>query len=253
MFLRGIPELSLKMKRPPKVKNAASAARNAAGAGTGAPDFYRIAKVAPLPPSTPFKPAIQETKVVAGEDAAPRYIIQPLTLDHNNHDELEEFSFTGWTAEEPEEEIISVPFADPFGEDLFGRKEGATAVERKAPGSTDELVSGKQGVDRGEAPEASSHSRRLSSRRTEPSSSSSEETVAARVVSSSSGGEAISSSGQKLSNADISYLEYQNRILQSMFAESSQMHTNATSTGGEILGGRFLNEKQHSLQQRRVT
>ena len=51
MFLRGLPNLCSKMKRPPKVKSAAAAARNSAGATTGTPDFYRISRIAPLPPA----------------------------------------------------------------------------------------------------------------------------------------------------------------------------------------------------------
>eukprot|EP00980_Cylindrotheca_fusiformis_P013485 scaffold3437_cov113-Cylindrotheca_fusiformis.AAC.52 len=62
MFLRGLPNLCFDMKRPPKVKHAAAAARLAAGAGLGAPDFDRISKIAPLPQSFPFKPIMKDAK-----------------------------------------------------------------------------------------------------------------------------------------------------------------------------------------------
>jgi len=62
MFLRGIPNLSFEMRRPPKVKHAAAAARLASGAGFGAPDFDRINKIAPLPKSVQFKPVLKDAK-----------------------------------------------------------------------------------------------------------------------------------------------------------------------------------------------
>ncbi|CAJ1966300.1 unnamed protein product [Cylindrotheca closterium] len=62
MFLRGIPNLCFDMRRPPKVKHAAAAARLASGAGFGAPDFDRINKVAPLPKSVQFKPVLKDAK-----------------------------------------------------------------------------------------------------------------------------------------------------------------------------------------------
>lgn len=80
------------MKRPPKVKNAASAARNASGAGTGNPDFYNIAKIAPLPPSAPFRPVIKESKsgFDAGSSAVtPRYMIQPINVEEQEAGEEE--------------------------------------------------------------------------------------------------------------------------------------------------------------------
>lgn len=62
MFLRGLPNLCFEMRRPPKVKNAAAAARLAAGAGLGTPDFYQISKIAPLPPCIPFVPTVRDVK-----------------------------------------------------------------------------------------------------------------------------------------------------------------------------------------------
>jgi hypothetical protein len=55
LFLRGLPSLAYKMKRPPKEKNSAAAARTASGAtATECPNFLLIAKIAPLPPATPY-------------------------------------------------------------------------------------------------------------------------------------------------------------------------------------------------------
>jgi hypothetical protein len=55
LFLRGLPSLAYKMKRPPKEKNSAAAARNASGAtATECPNFLVIAKIAPLPPAAPY-------------------------------------------------------------------------------------------------------------------------------------------------------------------------------------------------------
>jgi hypothetical protein len=56
------------MKRPPKVKHAAAAARLAAGAGLGAPDFDRINKIAPLPASFCFKPILKDAKGISNHD-----------------------------------------------------------------------------------------------------------------------------------------------------------------------------------------
>ena len=75
MFLRGIPSLCFQMKRPPKVKSAAAAARNAASGGnvgvTGQPNFYRICKIAPLPPAAPFRPVIaQQTQEASSTKSA---------------------------------------------------------------------------------------------------------------------------------------------------------------------------------------
>jgi len=62
MFLRGIPNLCFEMRRPPKIKHAAAAARLDAGAGLGPPDFDRINKIAPLPRSVHFKPVLKDAK-----------------------------------------------------------------------------------------------------------------------------------------------------------------------------------------------
>jgi hypothetical protein len=56
------------MKRPPKIKHAAAAARLASGAGLGAPDFDRISKIAPLPASFYFKPILKDPKGVTNDE-----------------------------------------------------------------------------------------------------------------------------------------------------------------------------------------
>jgi hypothetical protein len=79
MFLRGLPTLCTKMKRPPnKFKSvaAAAAARNTTfGADSGTPDFYRISKIGPLPPAIPYLPdkkgfpiATERSQVFGDED-----------------------------------------------------------------------------------------------------------------------------------------------------------------------------------------
>ena len=81
MFLRGLPNLCAKMKRPPnKFKSAAApAARNTTfGAESGGtPDFYRICKIGPLPPATPYLPdkkgfpiATAQSQVFGDEDGS---------------------------------------------------------------------------------------------------------------------------------------------------------------------------------------
>jgi hypothetical protein len=208
LFLRGIPELSLKMKRPPKVRNAASAARNAAGAGTGNPDFYRIARIAPLPPSIPFLPVVKETKSASdGSSSAapnPRYVIQPLVLPVLNNEEgrkkktaeeLEDLHLAGWM---PPQEQPRVPglleIGDPFGNNYDGERRGSVVLQ----GDQDDEESrrsneGSAGTTRREVDQADST----------PASST---TTAAPPPTSTD-------SSQQLSKADIVYLAHQNRIL----------------------------------------
>jgi hypothetical protein len=118
MFLRGIPSLCFKMKRPPKVKSAAAAARNASGAGSGIPDFYRISKIAPLPPATPFRPIVQETKT---DDDCPRYEIETLKIEETTRSPLG--SRVEWLDAEPPDGI-GAPFPDPFEEEASARGSG---------------------------------------------------------------------------------------------------------------------------------
>ena len=56
MFLRGLPCLAYKMKRPPKTKNSAASVRSSHSGGfvSESPDFGRIAQIAPLPASFVF-------------------------------------------------------------------------------------------------------------------------------------------------------------------------------------------------------
>mmetsp|Transcript_49301 Transcript_49301/g.119538 ORF Transcript_49301/g.119538 Transcript_49301/m.119538 type:complete len:133 (-) Transcript_49301:292-690(-) len=59
MFLRGLPCLTYKMKRPPKTKNSAASVRSSHSGGlvSESPDFNRIAHIAPLPASFVFSAA----------------------------------------------------------------------------------------------------------------------------------------------------------------------------------------------------
>ncbi|KAG7343853.1 HSF-type DNA-binding protein [Nitzschia inconspicua] len=56
LFLRGLPTLAAKMRRPPKEKNSAASARSTSGASDdSSPNFHIISKIAPLPPNTPYR------------------------------------------------------------------------------------------------------------------------------------------------------------------------------------------------------
>jgi hypothetical protein len=68
------------MKRPPKIKHAAAAARLASGAGLGAPDFDRISKIAPLPASFYFKPILKDAKGITNDD---KYGLELLDADES--------------------------------------------------------------------------------------------------------------------------------------------------------------------------
>lgn len=180
MFLRGIPELCFRMKRPPKVKNAASAARNAAGAGMGVPDFYRINKIAPLPASEPFKPVIDETKA-GGEIATQRYIIEPLDASVTDSMTLDSSDEDGMNASWPLErymENIELPVADPF-EDSGSSPKNSEGGEKRA--ATTNLGEGEKDGEEKDTPKANS---------------------------ATGEGEIWS-----LSKADISYLSHQNQTL----------------------------------------
>jgi hypothetical protein len=67
MFLRGLPNLASKMKRPPKVKTPSANFTKQAGGdkgNPGNPDFYRISQISPLPLQVPSnqKARFAETK-----------------------------------------------------------------------------------------------------------------------------------------------------------------------------------------------
>jgi hypothetical protein len=208
MFLRGLPSLCLKMKRPPKGKSAApAAARNAAGAERSTPDFYRISRIAPLPPSTPFTPAVAQETTNANDDA-PRHAIESLEVEDTvNYDilggDIDDVQLmVGWPG--------NLPFSDPFEEDSSdsdsGRKrrkvESRDASNRKWPSQE----SGPQ-----------SGAKVLASRSTaadDTKSLTSVEKNNANVKTSSvedSSKEAEES--QQLTKADLCYLDHQNRIL----------------------------------------
>ena len=205
MFLRGIPELSLRMKRPPKVKNAASAARNAAGADMGTPDFYRIGKIAPLPPSIPFKPVIQESKGASGDNSgSTRLVILPLNSGEERPDELEDLSLSsGWGIAGAQSSGIAVTqgeFADPFQEEAQNPPGGGPALEgaegtNQEASRTDPVAAGSMGE---ETPEMNTQEGAYEQQT------------------------ATDSFNEQLSKADISYLAHQNRILLSHFGTMIQ-------------------------------
>ena len=91
MFLRGIPALCARMKRPPKTPLAAAEARNTAGATEGIPNFYRINQFAPLPANIAWLP--DSTKDMfsgpTGQLASPAVIVDRDTL-------LDESNFSSW-------------------------------------------------------------------------------------------------------------------------------------------------------------
>ncbi|KAL3927643.1 MAG: hypothetical protein SGBAC_013000 [Bacillariaceae sp.] len=104
MFLRGIPNLCFDMRRPPKVKHAAAAARLASGAGFGAPNFDRINKIAPLPKSVHFKPVLKDAKgnssekydleIIPDEDHDDDYMFQLAESSMPKHDADENVSLS---------------------------------------------------------------------------------------------------------------------------------------------------------------
>lgn len=207
MFLRGLPNLSFKMKRPPKVKSAAAAARNAAGAGSGTPDFYRISQIAPLPPSAPFRPVAQEAK---GDDDGPRYQIEPFSVEENQfpavagyNDSLQEMPILGWDVGA---DTDGMDFSDPFDE---GRLETREARRQSIPtGSLDSSNSSGGG----QSPQKRESQGNL--KMAPPGDGSIPD-----LTKSDDHGDLKPKAGdieshiQQLSKADISYLAHQNRIL----------------------------------------
>jgi hypothetical protein len=194
--LRGIPELSIKMKRPPKVRNAASAARNAAGAGTGNPDFYRIEKIAPLPPSAPFIPVVKESTKSASDCSSeaqkPRYVIQHLTENNEEGkkmEELEDIHLAGWMLEE-QTRMPDLEFDDPFENNPETEHQGVAPVQ----GKQDDGNRKSEGSGR------------------EEKENQTDATPATAILPANPSADRIY---QELSKADIGYLAHQNRILRS--------------------------------------
>ena len=193
MFLRGIPRLAFHMKRPPKVKNAASIARKQTGAGVGgSPDFYRISQIAPLPPVMPYKIKIKLSNL-RGHDGtsdammahfATRYVIEPLHVDA-----IEEDVDHQMLLDDPREgNLTPRSFVDTFNEG--GSDNNFEPVDCAASGSEESVMEGR-----------------------------------GRGASSSTRGSSMGPSSldqatigmQGLSAADISYLAHQNRTLRKHF------------------------------------
>jgi hypothetical protein len=202
------------MKRPPKVKSAAATARNAAGAGTGTPDFYRIEKIAPLPPATDFRPVARESKI---DGDGPRSESETLDLKDGN-DTLEEMPMIGWSTPQSEG-MHNVPFSDPFTED--STTSSADVNSSKQPETMDTSNHSDDSTNSNE----SSHHCNVKQGGQQSVSSADKETDKASPLPSqeASNGDATSSTtdvatktedqSQQLSKADLTYLAHQNRIL----------------------------------------
>jgi len=109
MFLRGIPNLCFDMRRPPKVKHAAAAARLASGAGFGAPDFDRINKIAPLPKSVHFKPVLKDAKGNISE----KYDLEIIPDEDNDDDYMFQLAESSMPKQDKDaDENISLSKAD---------------------------------------------------------------------------------------------------------------------------------------------
>jgi hypothetical protein len=197
------------MKRPPKVKSAAAAARNAAGAGSGPPDFYRISAIAPLPPATPFRPVAQESK--GDDDDSPKYSIETLSLDDAG-ETLEEMSTIGWSAQQSSE-ATSLPFSDPFEEDS---PTSGIARSRKAEG-IDHSGTSRQEAQRGQRGSVSAQTGTDLLPSLETSSKDAAMSNAETVT---------EAHAQKLSKADLNYLAHQNQIL--------MLHVEKDSEGAKV-------------------
>ena len=146
------------MKRPPKVKNAASMARKQTGACVGgSPDFYRISQIAPLPPVMPYKIAIEAAKksgddttsdVILAAHFATRYVIEPLPVDVIKADLDRPMS-----PEEPRQGNLEPrSFADAFnerGSDKFEKVvDAASGIEENVMySSTRSSSTGKSSLD----------------------------------------------------------------------------------------------------------
>lgn len=195
MFLRGVPDLAFKMKRPPKVKNAASAARNAAGASAGTPDFYMIAQIAPLPTSFPFKPEILEIKGAGTGVPTTRYVIRPLSEEETivgidelplqliADDDVESMDISGQMA-----------FSDPFSDEASDSTCSSAAFV-----SADRNEESLRALIRDTTTDEAAFDGKVP--------------TAHMTASGSANGSII----QQLTKADISYLAHQNRILLEYF------------------------------------
>jgi HSF-type DNA-binding len=130
LFLRGLPTLAAKMRRPPKEKNSAASARSSSGASVeSSPNFRLISKFAPLPPNTPYRITaggrIQPIDPVGAKRAETEF------LDLGSDDEfLRELKTMGWANPQP---IEKNPF-DSDSHDSDGGRKQAVAGEAKHEG-----------------------------------------------------------------------------------------------------------------------
>jgi hypothetical protein len=149
MFLRGIPSLAFSMRRPPKVKKAASTARKQAGAGIGTPDFYRISRIAPLPPVIPYTIEVKLSKghgdKAPAEMARPatRYVIVPLEQETDSFEPLGDVPIATQIMEtQMYGDLESVSFADPFSSEGSEDEESVIEVDGGVTSSIRSLSSG---------------------------------------------------------------------------------------------------------------
>eukprot|EP00934_Nitzschia_sp_Nitz4_P002585 Nitzschia sp. Nitz4//scaffold27_size158506//105163//112092//NITZ4_002612-RA/size158506-snap-gene-0.219-mRNA-1//-1//CDS//3329545524//2575//frame0 len=200
MFLRGLPGMSLRMKRPPKVRNAASAARQASGAGSGTPNFHLISKIAPLPASFPFRAVPQEETTGEGDDSTRReYLIEPLeivgrslSMDMTGGSPLEEIPMEGID--------ITSESLDLPADDLF---EDPVGISSK---NADEMR-GSMHSESGQSQKSASSQQSEGERDT--------------IQSAETSGDQTNSTEQ-LSEADVQYLKHQNTNC--LFSTKTQTH-----------------------------
>lgn len=203
------------MKRPPKVKNAAATARYASGAGSGTPDFYRIAKIAPLPPATAFRPVVRESKV---DGDGPRYEIEPLDLKAENNF-LDEMPMIGWgSAEQPLSDATI--FSDPSAEDTKDSADtvllhGQSKTTDSSTHSEDYTHSGDSSMDNSKDGHGRQQNVSLADEKADKNNplSSLEANVDTASHDRADTDTKTEIEFEKLSTADLAYLAHQNRIL----------------------------------------
>ncbi len=204
------------------MKNAASAARNAAGASAGTPDFYRIAEIAPLPASFPFKPEMQETKGVGSGSTGiltTRYLIRPLTSE-DTLAEMDDLPFQKIAIKEDvsAETEIGLPFSDPF----IGEDDSTNFFDSSASSSSEGKVEYPNTTAGQMKSTANSEMRAVTTTRgagVDGNDSSTDE--AALDV-------GTETTIHQLSKADVSYLAHQNRILLTYFDKQVEAGNNST-------------------------
>jgi HSF-type DNA-binding len=115
LFLRGLPALASKMRRPPKTKNSAAAARaTVGGKTTESPNFYRISDIAPLPAATPSFAAIPKSEHGTMDDPVDPFI------------DAAQLRMITWGTPQPLERN---PFEDDSSPETIGEKVGSKSID----------------------------------------------------------------------------------------------------------------------------